>query len=61
MAKIVVMSDDGECKVVLSEPDEDGDYTWDCTCGDFLDAHRPIDEAIATAESHIDMGAPGHR
>lgn len=57
MAKIKVEGDYGT--VTLSEPDEDGDYVWTCTCGVKLTDYRPIDEAIDSAEAHVGYGAPG--
>lgn len=46
-------------QVILSEPDEDGDYSWNCaSCLARADAYRPLDEAIASAEIHVDMQCP---
>jgi len=56
MARIVVDSD--VCTVTLTEPDEDGDYGWTARCGETSDAARPIDEAIAEAEVHVDIQCP---
>lgn len=52
MAEIKVLGKN--CQVTLSEPDEDGDYSWTAQCGEVADAFRPIDEAIANAENHVD-------
>lgn len=57
MAKIVVQGEDHI--VTLDEPDEEGDYVWTCSCGEKTGEYRPIDEAIAHAEAHVDYGAPG--
>jgi hypothetical protein len=53
MARIKVEGDYGTAD--LGEPDEDGDYRWTCANGHRGDAFRPIDEAVADAESHVDM------
>lgn len=58
MAKIMVEGDFGT--VTLSEPDEDGDYSWTCSCGlHKASEYRPLDEAISSAEMHVDYGTPG--
>jgi len=56
MARITVAGDrDANPKVALTKPNEDGDYGWVCQCGAKNDAVRPIDEAIANAEVHVDF------
>jgi len=58
MAKIKIESD--RTTVVLGEPDEDGDYRWEClTCGALGDAFRPLDEAVNDAEVHVDVQCLG--
>jgi hypothetical protein len=53
MAQILVRS--AVCEVNLLEPDEDGDYRWLAACGAEGDAYRPLDEAVADAENHVDI------
>ena len=55
MAMIQIINAEHGAAVQLSEPDEDGDYGWRCTCGVFDDDYRPVDEAIAHAEVHVDI------
>lgn len=40
--------------VTLSEPDGDGCYTWHCSCGHGDGGPRPITDAIAGGNEHID-------
>lgn len=52
---ILVQAEDGRT-VRLSEPDEDGEYGWDClACGADQDDHgfQPIGDTIANAEGHL--------
>lgn len=56
MARIIVKS--GICTVDLTDPDSDGDYGWFAECGEASDTVRPIDEAIANAETHVDISCP---
>lgn len=44
--------------VTLSEPDEDGDHHWSCICGAQAEDCRPIADAIAHAEIHVDIQCP---
>jgi hypothetical protein len=55
MAKIIILADNGISMATLSRPDEDGDYVWTCSYGHRGDAYRPIDEAVADAEVHVDI------
>lgn len=58
MATIQINGD--RATVILSPPDEDGDYDWMCqTCGQAADAIRPLDEAINYAENHTDLTCEG--
>jgi hypothetical protein len=54
MAKIVILGQD--CRATLTEPDEDGDYGYEATCGategDW--GYQPIGEMISAAENHVD-------
>jgi hypothetical protein len=57
MAVIKLMGPESEA--VLGEPDEDGDYRWTCLdCGERGDVWRPLDEALADAEIHVDLKCP---
>lgn len=57
MARIMVMN--GPVVVQLREPDEDGDYQYDClTCGAEGDAWRPLDESLMDAQVHADNRCP---
>jgi hypothetical protein len=44
----------GSGVVVLSIPDEDGDYGWLCSCDVQSESWQPIADAIADAEVHLD-------
>jgi len=57
MATIKIEGDHAE--VTLGEPDEDGDYRWTCLdCHEQGDCLRPLDEAVADAENHVDLKCP---
>lgn len=52
----------GEWSVVtLSKPDEDGCYTWRCTCGASNGGPRFIADTIAEAEIHIEHQCESER
>ena len=53
MASIQVSN--GAVTVTLTEPDEDGDYGWTCSCGGRSESVQVIGDAIAHAESHVDI------
>lgn len=54
MAAIKVMGPESEA--ALGQPDEDGDYQWQCLdCGERGDCRRPLDEALMDAENHVDL------
>jgi hypothetical protein len=54
MAKIQVTGE-SSCVVTLSEPDEEGDYSWTSGCAETQDAYRPLDETINDAIVHVDI------
>lgn len=57
---ILVQAEDGRT-VRLSEPDEDGEYGWDCqACGTNEDDHgyQAVGDTIANAEVHLDHRCP---
>ncbi len=56
MAKIVVEGTDRNHRCVISEPDEDGDYTFSCAHGDKMVAWSPLADVINEAEIHADRG-----
>lgn len=57
MATITITPEDGRAysSVTLSEPDEDGEYTWTCTCGTTSDRWEDTADAVASAEVHVDF------
>ena len=56
MAKIQAVG--AHCVATLTEPDGDGDYGWMAPCGAASTEVRPMDEAIAHAEIHVDACKP---
>lgn len=55
MAKIVIQGP--RCHATLSEPDEDGDYTYAAQCGTASPQHwgaQPIEDMIQAAMGHVD-------
>jgi hypothetical protein len=60
---IIVQAEDGR-QVRISEPDEDGDYGWDCeACGASESDHgyQPIGDTIEHARGHLDHRCTGGR
>lgn len=51
MASIEIRGE--EHTVTLSAPDQDGCYTWACSCGNCDGGPQFIADAIADAEIHI--------
>lgn len=52
MADIIIQG--RHCRVVLSEPDEDGDYGWTADCGATAESVQPLEDTIDHAERHAD-------
>jgi hypothetical protein len=48
-------------EATLTLPDDDGDYGWQCNCGQQSETVQPIEDAIAHAEIHVDMACPSRR
>jgi hypothetical protein len=56
VAKIQVIGQERDHVATLSEPDEEGEYTFSCSHGETMIEYRPIDEVISQAEIHVDGG-----
>jgi len=54
MATIVIQGT--HCRAVLTEPDEEGDYSYEAACGATSGdwSWQPIGDMIMAAEKHVD-------
>jgi hypothetical protein len=55
MAKIVILGT--HCRAELTEPDEDGDYSYEAACGAVPAewGYQPIGDMIMAAGNHVDQ------
>lgn len=57
MTAIIVQAEDGR-RVLLHEPDEDGDYVSTCQACGYVELPQPMEDTIRNADVHLSHGCP---